>query len=224
VWTAGSPWFRWKGRTGFRFAAISAAPYVPSNRCMDGSEYNWPTGPGEDEPEPRDVGPRNWPTLPGGHMVYYQRGRRLRRAGPRGAGCGFCGGPARVRAASSPKERGRLRNRDHVSCLERRRDRARARRENRLLRQPLLAQVTGPIEGGVRVNLAAPRQPVAELLPRAATPLLPIRSHSMANGSWPSPKRERALPLPAGGRSRCQVVLMCSGWTPLSSTLMPRNG
>lgn len=72
TWTSGSPWFRWKARGGFRFTAISASPYEPFNRCLEGTEDRAPTGPGEPEPSPHDIGGRDWPKLPGGHMVYYQ--------------------------------------------------------------------------------------------------------------------------------------------------------
>ena len=71
IWDAGSPAFRWKARKGFRFAGVSASPYVPFDRCADGSEYRWPTGPGGGEPPFSQVGPRDWRKLPGGHIVYY---------------------------------------------------------------------------------------------------------------------------------------------------------
>ena len=47
MWTASGAWFRWKAMRGFRFASISASPYLPFNRCLGGSEYNGPNGPGE---------------------------------------------------------------------------------------------------------------------------------------------------------------------------------
>ena len=71
TWTASSAWFRWRASRGFRFASISASPYLPFDRCVSGSEYTGPNGPGEEESEPAQIGPRDWTTLPGGHMVYY---------------------------------------------------------------------------------------------------------------------------------------------------------
>src|SRR5439155_20250536 len=60
--------------TGFRFTAISASPYLPFDRCVDGSEYHWPNGPDDEEPPDHDVAPRKWTKLPGGHAVYYHHG------------------------------------------------------------------------------------------------------------------------------------------------------
>ena len=71
TWTLDSRALLWRALKGFRFTAISAAPYVPFDRCVDGSEYAWPTGPDESEPPDHDIAPRQWPKLPGGHAVYY---------------------------------------------------------------------------------------------------------------------------------------------------------
>src|SRR5205814_1620124 len=56
---------------GFRFTAISASPYLPFDRCVDGSEYHWPNGPDDQEPPDHEIAPRQWPKLPGSHAVYY---------------------------------------------------------------------------------------------------------------------------------------------------------
>jgi beta-mannosidase len=71
TWDSHSPAVLWKGRKGFRFAAISASPYVPFDRICDGSEYTWPTGPDGGDPPETDVSLRSWKKLPGGHVVYY---------------------------------------------------------------------------------------------------------------------------------------------------------
>ena len=71
-WDAHSPALRWKARKGFRFAAISAAPFLPFDRCLDGSEYTWPTGPDGGEPPDAQIGVRPWKQLPGGHVLYYR--------------------------------------------------------------------------------------------------------------------------------------------------------
>jgi beta-mannosidase len=71
TWAADSRAIVWQASKGFRFTAISASPFLPFDRCVDGSEYLWPTGPDEDEPPNHDIGPRSWPKLPGGHAVYY---------------------------------------------------------------------------------------------------------------------------------------------------------
>jgi beta-mannosidase len=56
---------------GFRFTAVSAAPFIPFDRCVNGSEYEWPNGPDDLEPPDHDISQRQWPKLPGGHAVYY---------------------------------------------------------------------------------------------------------------------------------------------------------
>ncbi len=73
LWTAGSAALRWRAVRGFRFAAVSAAPYLPFDRFTGGSEYEWPAGPEAGEPPDHDIGPRDWKKLPGGHAVYYRR-------------------------------------------------------------------------------------------------------------------------------------------------------
>ncbi|WP_321473818.1 sugar-binding domain-containing protein [uncultured Paludibaculum sp.] len=169
TWTSGNAWFRWKASKGFRFAAISASPYVPFDRCKDGSEYDFPTGPGEEEPQPRDVGPRNWPTLPGGHMVYYQGAEnygalgivaldgalRWTGAGTRRFEARKSEGTAEI-AVTFPEWQGSM---TAVS----------ARKENRMLRQPLLVQVSGPAAGGAVVKEPAERMVAARVGTGAAT-------------------------------------------------------
>ena len=71
-WTADSRALTWRATTGFRFTAISASPYLPFDRCVGGSEYDWPNGPDDAEPPDHDISPRAWPKLPGGHVVYYR--------------------------------------------------------------------------------------------------------------------------------------------------------
>ena len=72
TWTAESRALIWRAVKGFRFTAISASPYLPFDRCVGGSEYEWPNGPDDPEPPDHDIGPRNWAKLPGGHVVYYR--------------------------------------------------------------------------------------------------------------------------------------------------------
>ncbi len=89
TWTAGSRALTWQLhpkrdiqapspntlpaiRVGFRFTAVSALPYLPFDRCLGGSEYEWPSGPDDAEPPEHDIEPRPWLKLPGGHVVYYR--------------------------------------------------------------------------------------------------------------------------------------------------------
>jgi beta-mannosidase len=71
TWTAESRALIWHATKGFRFTAISASPYLPFDRCVGGSEYEWPNGPDDQEPPDHDIAPRPWSKLPGGHVVYY---------------------------------------------------------------------------------------------------------------------------------------------------------
>jgi beta-mannosidase len=73
TWDAHSAALRWKASKGFRFAAISCSPYLPFDRFLDGSEYEWPTGPDAEEPPHDKIGVRDWRQLPGGHVVYYRQ-------------------------------------------------------------------------------------------------------------------------------------------------------
>ncbi|HTL55698.1 MAG TPA: hypothetical protein VL361_08460 [Candidatus Limnocylindrales bacterium] len=71
TWTADSRALVWRAPKGFRFTAISASPYLPFDRCVGGSEYEWPNGPDDAEPPDHEIAPRQWSKLPGGHVVYY---------------------------------------------------------------------------------------------------------------------------------------------------------
>ncbi len=70
---ANSPALVWRGRGGFRFAAISALPHLPFNRFVHLGEYDWPSGPETSEPPGHDIGARSWTTPPGGGFVYYAK-------------------------------------------------------------------------------------------------------------------------------------------------------
>ena len=197
TWTASSAWFRWKAARGFRFTAISATPYLPFNRCLGGSEYAGPNGPGEDEPLPRDVGPRNWPTLPGGHMVYYQREEnygalgvvaldgdlRWRGAGTRRFIAEKQTGESEI-AVTFPAWAG------SDTVLE-------ARKENRMLRQPVLVQVSLAQQDRVEVRTPAAREPEVEVRQAAATP---FRQEELSlDGAWEMAFAEKGQGPPASG-------------------------
>ncbi len=203
TWTATSAWFRWKAVRGFRFAAISASPYVPFNRCLGGSEYTGPSGPGEDEPLPREIGLRGWSELPGGHMVYYQREEDYGALGIvaldgalrwQGAGTRrFIGekpsGETEI-AVTFPAWAGA------ETVLE-------ARKENRLLRQPVLVQVGAPSEGAVDVRTPATREAVVEVRRAAA---MPFRQDELSlNGEWELAFAEKGAGPPATGWRKVRV-------------------
>ncbi len=158
TWTANSAWFKWNALRGFRFASISASPYEPFNRCLDGSEYQGPDGPDSPEPAPHDIAPRNWPILPGGNMVYYQREQNYGALGivPLDADLRWTGACTRKLIAQKaagdtsiavtfPEWKG------VNTVLE-------ARKENRLIREPVLVRVSPASESRVIVRQAAERE------------------------------------------------------------------
>ena len=82
TWHRHSPVLHWSARLerdvpvvpyGFFFRSISAAPYVPFTRWIDGSEAVFPDGWETDNPPDHTIGPNNMEDLPGGHLLYYQR-------------------------------------------------------------------------------------------------------------------------------------------------------
>lgn len=203
IWTAASAWFQWKAVRGFRFTAISASPYLPFNRCLGGSEYTGPNGPGDEEPQPREIGPRNWPQLPGGHMVYYQREEdygalgivaldsalRWQGAGSRRFVAEKEGGQTEI-AVTFPAWAGA------ETVLE-------ARRENRMLRQPVLVQVSPAAEGQAEVRRSAAREPVMEARRAAAAPFR--RDELTLDGEWELAYVEKGQGPPASGWRRVRV-------------------
>ncbi len=82
VLLAGSPVLRWKARIdadavgtsyGFCFSSVSATPYLPFDRWIDGSQERFPDGWETDSPPDQKIGPGEMADLPGGHLLYYQR-------------------------------------------------------------------------------------------------------------------------------------------------------
>ncbi|MBS1807343.1 MAG: beta galactosidase jelly roll domain-containing protein [Acidobacteria bacterium] len=85
VWRAGSPVLQWRAgcdggearaHYGFFFNAVSATPYLPFDRWMEGSEaVKFPDGWETDNPPDHLVGAaQDFDDLPGRHFVFYQRG------------------------------------------------------------------------------------------------------------------------------------------------------
>jgi beta-mannosidase len=86
IWLANSPVIRWKvsldnfepnSNYGFFFSSISASPYLPFDRWMEGIELKFPDGWETDNPPDHKIGhpnsTRDFDDLPGRHLVYYQR-------------------------------------------------------------------------------------------------------------------------------------------------------
>lgn len=207
VFETGRAGFVWKAGKGFRFASLSAWPYVPFNRCLGGSEYAGPTGPGESEPGPNEIGPRDWKKLPGGHIVYYQREEDYGALGIvaldgeldwTGAGSRRVMGKKAAGASSIaitfPQWKG------IETVLE-------ARKENRMLRQPVLVQVT-PGEGGA----GKPRAAEAKVAARAAEAKVTAGTAAAfaadamtLNGEWELMWAEKGAGPPAAGWRKVKV-------------------
>jgi beta-mannosidase len=157
-WSASSAALRWKARRGFRFTSVSADPYLPFDRFLDGSEYDWPSGPEHVEPPDHDVGLRKWTRPPGGHAVYYRAGENYGALGIvaldpdlewHGIGsrrfiAEKSDGPTEI-AITFPEWQG------NNTVLE-------ARKESRILRQPLLIQVGSPEQRSLHASVPAQRE------------------------------------------------------------------
>ncbi len=171
-WNAGSSVLLWKASRGFRFATIAALPFLPFDRFVGGSEYEWPTGPGENEPPDHHIGVRPWKQLPGGHAVYYRSKENYGAFGliALDAELQWTGiGSHKVVAEkkSGPTEIGLLFPswKDGSTVLE-------SRRENRTYRQPLLLRIAPGREEASKAYSAihsAPREDRTEL--RSSGPL-----------------------------------------------------
>jgi beta-mannosidase len=200
-WMANSPGVRWKAAKGFRFAAISAAPFLPFDRYLDTPEtVAWPDVSSTTEPDGHDIGPRPYRKLPAGHAVYYQLAANYGALGivALDPDLEFTGIGSRKFVAEKPQGEAEIgitfpRWDGFRTLLE-------ARRENRVMRQPLLARVDAPAEGPapeplVRAALE-PEYTVAPNAPEAT----PFREESMTlDGDWELAWCEKGCDLPAGG-------------------------
>ena len=184
VWAAAGTSIRWKARRGFRFASVSASPYLPFDRFVGGSEYEWPAGPGGGEPPDHRIGARQWTKLPGGHCVYYRKDDNYgalgivaldtdlnwRGVGSRRFQAEKAAGEAEI-AVTFPEWKG------NETVLE-------ARRESGILRQPLLVRVEGPMDDSVAILRPAAREPHYEIRTGAA-PSPPFQPDALSlDGEW----------------------------------------
>lgn len=184
TWAAHSAALRWKAGKGFRFAAVSAAPFLPFDRCSDGSEYAWPTGPDSGEPPDASIGARDWKKLPGGHAVYYRQAENYGALGivaldPNLTWTGIGSRRFVAEKAEGPTEIALTFPKWDASntVLE-------ARREYRILREPVLAQVLGQLDTPPAVLRPAERiEPVEVKMISSAPP--PIRPERLSlSGQW----------------------------------------
>ncbi len=205
AWTAESRALVWRAIKGFRFTAVSALPYLPFDRCVNGSEYNWPNGPDVEEAPDHDIAPRQWPRLPGGHAVYYQHAENYGALGfvaldtnLNWTGIGSrrflaekSGGETEV-AITFPAWRG------SNTPLE-------ARREYRVLRQPLLIEVTKAADESASIEHPAERQLAVdpESVTNAPEPYLP--DALSLDGEWEMAWCEKGAGPPTNGWRNVKV-------------------
>jgi beta-mannosidase len=184
TWYAHSPALEWKASKGFRFAAVSAAPYLPFDRFLDGSEYEWPTGPDSGDPPNAEIGARSWHKLPGGHAVYYRQDENYGALGIIDLDPDLTWTGIGSRRFTAEKASGEARIAITFPDWDRGNTVLAARRENRVLRQPLLPLVLG--ESGVlpAVREPADREPASgvKTTPEDASPFVPDRVS--LSGEW----------------------------------------
>lgn len=207
TWTAGAGGLKWKSAGGFRFAAISAAPYLPFDRYLDTSEsVLWPDVSSTAEPDNHDIAPRAYQKLPNGHAVYYQLAENYGALGfvaldPELEFTGIGSRRFVAKKASGTAEIGITFPRwdGFRTLLE-------ARKENRILRQPLLARVDAAQEGSAPAlqSKAAvePVYPVQSGAPAAT----PFREQSVSlSGDWDLAWCEKGCDQPASGWKTVKV-------------------
>ncbi len=82
TWYAGSPVLTWKASLsgnaagsnyGYFFSSISASPYEPFDRWIDGEETRFPDGWETNNPPDKKIAGNDFEDLPGNHLLYYQR-------------------------------------------------------------------------------------------------------------------------------------------------------
>lgn len=199
TWTADSAALRWRARQGFRFAAVSAEPYLPFDRFVEGSEYHWPNGPDEEEPPAHEIAPRAWTKLPGGHAVYY---RQLENYGALGLialdpdlnwkGIGS-------RRFQAEKESGVTEIALTFPGWNKNDTVLAARRENRVLRQPVLVSLSGPEAKEISISTPAAREPTLEW-PDASVPGVPFAPPILSlDGPWELAWAEKGAGAPRTG-------------------------
>ena len=173
-------------RSALRFAmivaaALSAAPFLPFDRYLDTREtVVWPDVSSTTEPDEHAVRPRSYSKLPAGHAVYYQLANNYGALGivALDPDLEFTGIGSRkfvARKASGTAEIGiTFPKWDGFKTL------LEARRENRVMRQPLLARADAAREealpANIRVNASFP-------FPSLVSGTGPV-TISKANGVW----------------------------------------
>src|SRR6185369_9757571 len=184
TWSAESRALIWRASKGFRFTAVSASPYLPFDRCVGGSEYEWPSGPDDQEPPDHEIKPREWSKLPGGHGVDDHRAENYGALGILALDTnldwtGFGSRRFIARAPQGPTEIGIT-----FPLWSGSNTVLQARREYRVLRQPLLIEVTKSTTAKVSLANPAERTPELEIENTTVRPE-PFEPDAVSlNGTW----------------------------------------
>jgi hypothetical protein len=199
TWSSESRAFLWSASKGFRFTAISASPYLPFDRCVGGSEYEWPNGPDDEEPPDHDITPRQWSRLPGNLAVYYHHAENYGALGVVALDTNlvWTGIGSRRFIAQRPEGASEIAVTfpqwlGSNTVLQ-------ARREYRVLRQPLIIEVIKGSSDPVPVRHAAERMPVIESETNGAA-MAPFRPNALSlDGPWELAWCEKGAGPPAQG-------------------------
>lgn len=181
---AHSPVVRWSAPRGFRFARVSAKPHWPFDRCVDGNEYVWPTGPDSNEPPDRDIAVRKWTRPAGGHFIFYNATEDYGAL----AVAALDETIEWAGACTSRFEGKSERDSSDIALLfqpwQSYRTALGARAENRRVRNPVLIEVGAPAEGAVEIlrPLRLMREPAVAQLKQMPAPWSP-RAISL-DGEW----------------------------------------
>lgn len=174
----------WSAPAGFRFASVSALPHMPFDRCSDGNEYAWPTGPGSGQPPNPEIGTKSWTKAPGGVFTYYARQENYAALGiavldPSLTWTGACTSRFEGRAEKPVSRIGLLFHdwRGDDTTLA-------ARAEARKLREPLLVEIGPSVEGPIEIGPSLPNEPapVQEVAAALPPPFEPDRLS--LDGQW----------------------------------------
>jgi len=210
-WTAESKALVWRADKGFRFTAISALPYLPFDRCLNGSEYHWPSGPDDEEPSDHDINARQWQKLPGGHAVYYHHAENYGALGilALDTNLNWTGIGTRRFIAEIPSTNQLSSSKAEVAItfpawrgvntvLE-------ARREFHVLREPLLIEIDKATEGNASIEHAAERTSEIVLDQPTVAPE-PFRPNALPlDGEWELAWCEKGAGPPTNGWRKVKV-------------------
>ena len=200
-----------KSKIGFRFTAISALPFLPFDRSLDGSEYHWPNGPDDEEPPEHDITPRQWPKLPGGHVIYYHHAENYGALGilALDTNLNWTGAGSRRFVAELPSgsETSSIATEVAITFPQWRGTNTvlEARREYRVLRQPLLIEIRKTSEDNVSVDHPAERttEIAMDITTEAPEPFQP-ESISL-DGEWELAWCEKGSGPPTNGWRKVKV-------------------